>query len=191
MRQGGVTGLAVSDDGFEVLAGGERVGSRRAVGLSDVELLSGLAARYARAVQARSDLGAFIGLGRELHGWLEGHEGQLSGLLDRAPRPLVFEVAGIAAANWGLARIDLARHDEQAAMPRLTEAFHILSHLERPDGITAVGIALARLLIATGQTSRGRQVLSHSLAAATTISWTDAIRQINKIFAALPPEIED
>ena len=79
-----VTGLAVDDDGFEVLAGDERVGSRRAVGPGDAEFLGGLAARYARAVQARSDAGVLVGLGRELYGWLNGDQGQLGGLLERA-----------------------------------------------------------------------------------------------------------
>ena len=48
------TGLVVDGGtGFEVLAGGERVGSRRQVGPADVEFLKGLAGRYVRAVRAR------------------------------------------------------------------------------------------------------------------------------------------
>ena len=46
----------------------------------------------------RSDAGVFVGLGRELYGWLDGDQGQLSALLERAARPLVFEVAGAAVA---------------------------------------------------------------------------------------------
>ena len=89
-----VTGLAVDDTGFEVLAGGERVASRRTIGPGDVEFLGGLASSYTRAVQARSDPGVLIGLGRELYGWLDGDQGQLGGLLERAAWPLVFEVRG-------------------------------------------------------------------------------------------------
>ena len=91
---GVVTGLVVDDAGFEVLAGEERIGSRRTVGPADAEFLSGLVERYAWAVQARADVGVLVGLGRELYGWLDGDQGQLSGLLDRAARPVVFEVAG-------------------------------------------------------------------------------------------------
>ena len=102
-----VTGLVVDDAGFEVLAGDERVGSRRPIGPADVEFLTGLAGRYVRAVQANADAGVFAGLGRELFGWLDGDQGQLSGLLERAARPVVFEVAGPrvpSAAAWAVLR---------------------------------------------------------------------------------------
>src|ERR1035441_6491341 len=91
-RAGGVmTGLVVDSTGFEVLAGGERIGPRRLLGLGDVGLLTGLAARYVRAVQAGSDAGAFAELGRELYGWLDGDQGQLTVLLEQADRPGGFE----------------------------------------------------------------------------------------------------
>ncbi len=92
--RGVVAGLAVGGGGFEVLAGSERVGPRRVLGPADAELLTDLGGRYVRAVQAGSDAGVFAGLGLELAGWLEGDGGQLSALLDRAERPLVFEVTG-------------------------------------------------------------------------------------------------
>jgi tetratricopeptide (TPR) repeat protein len=102
-----VTGLVVDSTGFEVLAGGERIGPRRVLGPGDAGLLTGLAARYMRAVQAGSDAGVFAGLGRELYGWLEGDQGQLSALLERAERPVVFEVAGPRSpspAAWAVLR---------------------------------------------------------------------------------------
>jgi tetratricopeptide (TPR) repeat protein len=102
-----VTGLAVDDAGFEVLASGERVGSRRSVGPADAEFLTGLAGRYVRGVQAGGDDGVFVGLGRELFDWLEGDQGQLSGLLERVARPVVFEVAGPRSpsdAAWAVLR---------------------------------------------------------------------------------------
>ena len=43
-------------------------------------------------------LGCSSELGRELFGWLDGEQGQLSVLLERAARPLVFEVARAAVA---------------------------------------------------------------------------------------------
>ncbi len=89
-----VTGLVVDGAGFEVLAAGERIGSRRPVGPADAGFLTGLAGRYVRAVQAGRDDGVFVELGRELFGWLDGDQGQLSVLLERAARPVVFEIRG-------------------------------------------------------------------------------------------------
>ena len=60
-----------------------------------------------RGVQAGGDDGVFVGLGRELFDWLEGDQGQLSGLLERAARPVVFEVAGPRSpsdAAWAVLR---------------------------------------------------------------------------------------
>ncbi|TCC00512.1 tetratricopeptide repeat protein [Micromonospora zingiberis] len=88
------TGLVLDDTGFEVLIDGDRVGPRRTLGGDDAALLDGLAARYVRAVQANSDDGVFVALGRELYEWLDSEHGQLSALLKRAPTPLVFEVQG-------------------------------------------------------------------------------------------------
>ncbi|HEU5159996.1 MAG TPA: CHAT domain-containing protein [Streptosporangiaceae bacterium] len=102
-----MSGLIVDGAGFEVVVGAERIGSRRLVESPDVELLTGLASRYVRAVQARADAGVFVELGRELFGWLDGDQGQLSALLERAARPLVFEVSGPlspTAQAWAVLR---------------------------------------------------------------------------------------
>src|SRR5262249_61820734 len=80
------------------------------------------------------------------------------------------DLAGIAAADWDLARIDLARKDYQSALPRLMESFQILGRLQQPDGIATVGMTLGELLIAAGQTDLARQGLDASLAAATKIA---------------------
>src|SRR3984885_4991422 len=93
-RRGVVTGLVVDDAGFELLVGDQRIGSRRVFRDGDVELLTELARRYVRAVQAGSGPDEFIAIGRELFGWLDGDAGQLSELVERAERPLVFEVRG-------------------------------------------------------------------------------------------------
>ena len=101
------TGLVVDGTGFEVLAGDERVGPRRLIEPADVEFLTGLAARYVRAVRARPHDGVLIGLGRELYEWLDGDEGQLARLLEKAPRPVVFEVRGPRSpseAGWAVLR---------------------------------------------------------------------------------------
>jgi tetratricopeptide (TPR) repeat protein len=102
-----VTGLVVDGTGFEVLVGDTRIGSRRVLGQADVDLLQGLAARYVQAVQAHSDAGVFVALGRELYGWLDGEQGQLAALLEQAVTPLVFEVQGPRLPSdraWALLR---------------------------------------------------------------------------------------
>jgi tetratricopeptide (TPR) repeat protein len=104
---GVVTGLVVDAASFEVLAGDERIGSRRPIRPTDVEFLTGLAARYVRAVQAGAGAGGYVGLGRELYSWLDGDQGQLSVLLERAARPMVFEVRGPRAPTdqaWAVLR---------------------------------------------------------------------------------------
>ena len=102
-----VTGLVVDTAGFEVLADDERIGSRRPIAPADVEFLTGLAGRYVRAVQSHSGDGVFVELGRDLYRWLDGDQGQLGGLLERAARPVVFEVAGPRSpseAAWAVLR---------------------------------------------------------------------------------------
>ncbi|TCB97234.1 tetratricopeptide repeat protein [Micromonospora zingiberis] len=89
-----MTGLVVDDSGFEVLVGGERIGSRRALTEADGARLADLGARYVRAVHAGAADEVLVGLGRELWSWLDGDQGQLTALLDRAPAPVVFEVRG-------------------------------------------------------------------------------------------------
>ena len=126
------TGLVIDATGFEVLAGEERVGSRRAIGPEDVEFLTGLAARYVRSVQAGSDAGVFVGLGRELYRWVDGDQGQLAGLLERAARPVVFEVTG-------------PREPSQAARAVLRAPFELLAV---PDGGLLAEDELARFCVA-------------------------------------------
>jgi hypothetical protein len=126
-----VTGLVIDDTGFEVLAGGERVEPRRHISPDDAEFLKDLAARYGQAVLAGSDSGAFIELGRELYGWLDGDEGQLGGLLERAARPAVFEVAG-------------PRSPSGAAWAVLRAPFELLA---RPGGGFLAGDALDRFCV--------------------------------------------
>ncbi|MGW5054553.1 CHAT domain-containing protein [Actinokineospora sp. NPDC004072] len=101
-----MTGLVVDGSGFELVVGGERVGSRRVLGSTDVAFLEGLAARYVRAVQAGSD-GGLLGLGRELFGWLDGESGLLGVWLERVVAPVVLEVRGPqwpSAAAWAVLR---------------------------------------------------------------------------------------
>jgi tetratricopeptide (TPR) repeat protein len=101
------TGLVVDDSGFEVLLAGARIGPRRLVSAADAAFLTRLAERYARAVRARLDETVLEGLGRELFRWLDGDEGQLTGLFAQAAAPVVFEVKGPSrpsAMAWAVLR---------------------------------------------------------------------------------------
>ncbi|WP_203832818.1 CHAT domain-containing protein, partial [Actinoplanes lobatus] len=102
-----VTGLMVTDTGFEVLVGGEPVDARRKLGAPDVELLQDIAGRYVDAVHARSDDAVFVGLGRELFAWIDGGHGQVAARLEQVAAPLVFEVRAPwspSAAGWVVLR---------------------------------------------------------------------------------------
>ena len=68
------------------------------------------------------------------------------------------------------------------------ESFQILSRLQRPDGIAAVGSTLGQLLIAAGQADQARQVLGDSLAAATKIGANGLVEQIGELLDGQPRE---
>jgi hypothetical protein len=91
------------------------------------------------------------------------------------------DLDGIAAANWDLAKIDLARQDYQSAYTRLTESFQILHHLQRADGIAVVGSVLGELLLAAGHADNALQVLEKSLAAAIKTDNADLTRRTNEL----------
>ncbi|MGZ9930638.1 CHAT domain-containing protein [Streptomyces sp. NC-S4] len=93
--------------GFELVVDGRRVGPRRVLQTSDVELLTAVAGQYVDAVRNGSQDQALLAVGRELYRWLDGDLGQLTRLLDEASAPLVFEVRAPArpsAAVWALLR---------------------------------------------------------------------------------------
>ncbi|MEW1577399.1 CHAT domain-containing protein, partial [Streptomyces microflavus] len=102
-----VTGLVVDANGFELVVAGQRVGPRRVLQTSDVELLTAVAGQYVDAVRNGSKEQALLAVGRALYRWLDGDLGQLTRLLDEASAPLVFEVRAAAkpsAAAWALLR---------------------------------------------------------------------------------------
>jgi tetratricopeptide (TPR) repeat protein len=101
------------------------------------------------------------------------------------------DLDGIAAAGWDLARIDLAREDYQAALPRLIESFQIFGQLQRPDGIAAVGSVLGQLLMAVGQADQARQVLGDALAAATKIGQAGLAQQVSQLLNQQPQQNEE
>ncbi|MEU4475259.1 tetratricopeptide repeat protein, partial [Micromonospora sp. NPDC023888] len=89
----------------------------------------------------------------------------------------------IAAAKWGLARIELMQEDYQAAFMHLVESFQALRQLERPDGIAVVGVRLGQLLLAADEREQARSVLQDSLAAAEKIGVTKIIQEIRDLIS--------
>jgi len=98
---GVVTGLVVDGTGFEVLAGDERIGSRRPISSADVELLTGLAGRYVPAVQANANAGVFVG--RPARPWPGGPlaAGRLQPLTAAEQAALAEISSGPLYAAWG------------------------------------------------------------------------------------------
>jgi hypothetical protein len=69
---------------------------------------------------------------------------------------------GVGATLWGLARLDLAERRIQDALPRIVEAYEIVSKLERAEGIAAIGTVLGQILAANDQPEDARLVLQRS-----------------------------
>ncbi|MBB4752204.1 tetratricopeptide repeat protein [Actinoplanes lobatus] len=141
-----MTGVVVDGSGFEIVAGGERVGPRRELTETDEVQLSDLGVRYLRAVQSQAGDDVFLALGRELWKWLNGAEGQLSALLERISAPVTFEVRGPRSPvdrEWTLLRAPfelLARPGGGFLAADAVERFCVVRRLGRsaavpePDG---------------------------------------------------------
>ncbi|MGW2786740.1 CHAT domain-containing protein, partial [Streptomyces populi] len=140
-----VTGLVVDAGGFELVVAGRRVGPRRVLQTSDVELLTALAGQYVDAVRNGSKEQALLAVGHDLYRWLDGDLGQLTRLLDEASAPLVFEVRAPArpsAAAWALLRApyELLAAPEGGFLAEAPELFAVarrlgqLSPAPAPDG---------------------------------------------------------
>ncbi|MFD6433774.1 CHAT domain-containing protein [Streptomyces venezuelae] len=94
------------------------------------------------------------------------------------------DVDGVAAANWGLARIDLSRADFDAAIPRVSNSFQLFLQLQRPDGIAVVGAIWGQLLLAAGERRQARQVFRTSRAAAVKIGMSDVVVRLDELLNA-------
>src|SRR5690606_7899123 len=69
---------------------------------------------------------------------------------------------GIAMASWDIARIELDRANHAAALPRIIEAYEIVTRIGRLDAISAIGKIFSQLLIGAGQRDEGLAVLRRS-----------------------------
>ncbi|MGW2787291.1 CHAT domain-containing protein, partial [Streptomyces populi] len=138
-----VTGLVVDTNGFELVVDGQRVGPRRVLQTSDVELLTALAGQYVDAVRNGSKGQALLAVGRALYRWLDGDLGQLTRLLDEAPAPLVFEVQAPAkpsAAAWALLRApyELLAAPADGFLAEAPELFAVVRRLGHPSAAEAL-----------------------------------------------------
>ncbi|MFE4514033.1 CHAT domain-containing protein [Kitasatospora sp. NPDC056783] len=127
----------VEDDGFELIVGGEWLGSRRLLRESDVDWLTGVAGRYVDAVRGGSRREVLLALGRELYGWLDGDRRWLTRLLDEAAAPVLFEVRGPrrpSAAEWALLRapVELLATPGGGFLVEEPEQFAVARRLGRP-----------------------------------------------------------
>ncbi|MFC4066309.1 CHAT domain-containing protein, partial [Actinoplanes subglobosus] len=126
-----VTGLVLDGSSFEIVAGPDRIGSRRRVSAQDQALLAGIGTRYVRAVYADATDDVFVTLGRDLWSWLEGDQGQLTALLERSSGLMTFEVRGPRSPN-------------EAAWAVLRAPWELLA---RPDGGFLAADAVSRFCV--------------------------------------------
>jgi len=85
-------GISVADGAF-VLTCREWLGQRRHFDDNTTAILEEFGERYAELLSARSPAEGLQALGRDLYRFLDGDAGELATLLDRAPRPIHFEIA--------------------------------------------------------------------------------------------------
>lgn len=61
-----------------------------------------------------------------------------------------------------MAQLDLAEEKFDDAVPRIIEAYEIVSRLGRADGIAVIGMALGQILAGRGEREGARHVLRRS-----------------------------
>ncbi len=85
-------GISLADGGF-VLMCRDPIGQRRHLDDETTTRLEDFSDRYGKLLAANRPSEGLLALGRELFRFLDGDSGELSGLLDQAPRPIHFEIA--------------------------------------------------------------------------------------------------
>src|SRR5262245_32852183 len=89
-------GIAIADGGYELVCGDARIGGRRYLDEQAVRTLEGFALRYNELLARSERSSELLVLGQDLYAFLEGDGGDLTALIERAPRPLHFKIAATA-----------------------------------------------------------------------------------------------
>jgi tetratricopeptide (TPR) repeat protein len=101
-------GILAVDHGFELLCAGSPVGRCRHLNDTAVFDLKGFSDRYRSLLGSSQPAAGLLALGRDLYGWLNSDDAQLTRLLQQADRPLRFEVCTAdrypSEAEWALLR---------------------------------------------------------------------------------------
>ncbi len=101
-------GLFAIDGGFELLGRDAAIGSRRHLDAAAILALEDFSRRYYELLRSPHAAAGLLALGRDLCGWLDGNGGALNTFLQRAERPLQFEVCAAnsypSSAEWSLLR---------------------------------------------------------------------------------------
>jgi tetratricopeptide (TPR) repeat protein len=88
-----MTGISITDGGFDLVCNGERIGRRRHLDETTVAALDEFSARYAALLDREDDTSeALLALGRDLYRFLDGDGRDLAALIDGAKRPVHFEI---------------------------------------------------------------------------------------------------
>jgi tetratricopeptide (TPR) repeat protein len=85
-------GISIADGGFELICA-EPIGRRRYLDEETATALEDFGKRYAKLLESANPAEGLLALGRGLYRFLDGDSGDLTKLLDGAPRPIHFEIA--------------------------------------------------------------------------------------------------
>ncbi|MFC4063418.1 tetratricopeptide repeat protein [Actinoplanes subglobosus] len=177
-----VTGIVVDGSSWELLAAGERVGSRRVLSETDETFLADVGVRYVRAVQAGAADEVFLGLGRQLWSWLDGDGAGLSRLLELVPGQVTFEVRGPRSPSgrvWALLRAPLellARPGGGFLAADAVVRFVVVRRLGAPSAVAAGADGFRLGLAFMASSPRGQHELDFEAEEAAILSAVDDAR---------------
>lgn len=100
------------------------------------------------------------------------------------------DLDGIASAKWGLAQVELAREDYNAAFPLLVDSFRLLQQLQRPDGIAVVGDILGQILLRDKRPDQAVTVLKISREAAGKLGNAKHTAHLEKLISQAKHQAE-
>jgi hypothetical protein len=166
-------GISIADAGFELLCNSERIGRRRPLDEVTVKTLDGFSSRYAALLDRDDDTSeALLTLGRDLHRFLDGDGRDLATLIDRAKRPVHFEIATSSKRPLDAERAVLrAPWELLASRGDLDEALRIrqdeeLPVYERLGDLHSRAVTMGQItdiLIGRGDLDKALKVLRHKL----------------------------